>query len=156
MAGHRLQGMVGQIIVGDATPPDAMDSDTMNDTMMDDTMEDPIDDTTSDAMDSATPVEYDGVISVPAGSALPGCDETDECYIPYNVSVSVGDLITWSNDDAAAHTVTSGIPSEGPDGNFDSGLFVSGSTFEWTPTEAGQYPYFCLVHPWMIGNISVN
>ncbi len=104
----------------------------------------------------STPVEFDGVISLPDGSGVPGWDETNECYIPFNVSVSVGDEVTWSNDDSAAHTVTSGTPADGPDGNFDSSLFMAGNTFSVTFDEAGDYPYFCMVHPWMTGNVSVN
>ena len=95
-------------------------------------------------------------VSVPQGSSVPGCDETNECYLPYHVTVSAGEEITWSNDDSAAHTVTSGTPSEGHDGNFDSSLFMSGSTFSVTLDETGEYPYFCMVHPWMTGIVTVN
>ena len=47
-------------------------------------------------------------ISIPDGVGVPGCEETDECYLPYETTVSVGTTVTWSNDDTAAHTVTSG------------------------------------------------
>ena len=104
----------------------------------------------------STPVEFDGVISLPDGSGVPGCDETNECFIPFDVSISVGDKITWSNDDSAAHTVTSGTPADGPDGNFDSSLFMAGNVFSITFNEAGDYPYYCMVHPWMIGIVQVS
>ena len=39
---------------------------------------------------------------------------------------------------------------------FDSGLAMAGSTFEWSPTEAGEVSYFCMVHPWMQGIIIVQ
>ena len=128
--GHREQGMVGTIVVGDAS-----------------VIEEPVVEDVS---------EFNGMISLPEGSGAPGCDETNECYIPFNVSISAGEEITWSNDDTAAHTVTSGSPSDGPDGNFDSGLFMAGETFSATLDESGEYPYFCMVHPWMLGNITVN
>jgi len=67
-----------------------------------------------------------------------------------------GDTVNWSNDDTAAHTVTSGNASDGPDGTFDSSLFMAGTTFEVTFDESGSYDYFCMVHPWMTGNIQVN
>ena len=95
-------------------------------------------------------------VSLPPGSAVPGCEEENACYIPFSVSIRVGDTIVWSNDDTAAHTVTSGLPAEGPDGIFDSSLFMAGTTFEHTFDEAGDYPYFCMVHPWMVGQIQVN
>ncbi len=104
----------------------------------------------------STPVEFDGVISLPDGSGVPGCDETNECFIPFDVSISVGDTITWSNDDSAAHTVTSGTPADGPDGNFDSSLFMAGNVFSITFNEAGDYPYYCMVHPWMTGIVQVS
>ena len=95
-------------------------------------------------------------VSAPAGTSVPGCEETNECYIPYEVSIGVGGIVTWSNDDSAAHTVTSGTPEEGPDGHFDSSLFMAGATFEHTFNEAGTYDYFCMVHPWMQGIVYVE
>ena len=143
--GHREQGMVGTIIVGDIIPETASELVVETAPVV----------KTAPVVES-TPVEFSNVISLPKGSGVPGCDETNECYIPFNVSASVGQEITWSNDDSAAHTVTSGTPSNGPDGNFDSSLFMSGGTFSITLDASGEYPYFCMVHPWMVGNISVN
>ncbi len=98
---------------------------------------------------------FSGTISLPAGSSAPGCDETNECFIPAGVSINVGETVTWSNDDSAAHTVTSGVPGA-PDGVFDSSLFMSSTTFSHTFDEAGEYDYFCMVHPWMTGKVQVN
>ena len=154
--GHRDQGMVGKIIVGDASAEEVMEPEP-------EVMEVPAPGVTDveemvveEPSVESTPVEFNGVVSLPDCSGVPGCEETNECYIPYNVSISVGDEVTWSNDDSAAHTVTSGTPADGPDGKFDSSLFMAGSTFSVTFDEAGEYPYFCMVHPWMIGNVSVN
>jgi plastocyanin len=150
--GHREQGMVGQIIVGDVSA-EVMEPEPE---VVEEVME-PEPEVVEEVMEpKSAPVEFDGVVSLPDGSGVPGCDETNECYIPYNVSISVGDEVTWSNDDSAAHTVTSGMPTDGPDGNFDSSLFMAGNTFSVTFDEAGEYPYFCMVHPWMIGNVSVS
>ena len=146
--GHREQGMVGQIIVGDASAQ-VMEPEVVEEVMEPEVVEEVME-------PESTPVEFNGVISVPEGTGTPGCDETNACYIPFNVSISAGEEITWSNDDTAAHTVTSGSPADGPDGNFDSGLFMAGGTFSTTLDESGEYPYFCMVHPWMTGNITVN
>jgi|SaaInlV_135m_DNA_3_1039749.scaffolds.fasta_scaffold22918_2 plastocyanin len=164
--GHREQGMVGQIIVGDASAQilepevveEVMEPEVVEEVMEPEVVEEVMEpEVVEEVMEpESTPVEFSGVISLPEGSGAPGCDETNECYIPFNVSVSAGDEITWSNDDSAAHTVTSGSPADGPDGNFDSSLFMAGGTFSVTLDEAGEYPYFCMVHPWMIGNITVN
>jgi plastocyanin len=95
-------------------------------------------------------------VSIPAGSSVPGCEESNECYVPHSVSISKGDTVSWSNDDTAAHTVTSGSPANGPDGKFDSSLIMAGSVYEFTFEQAGNYDYFCMVHPWMIGTVQVN
>ncbi|GKS66623.1 hypothetical protein YTPLAS73_01700 [Nitrosarchaeum sp.] len=95
-------------------------------------------------------------VSIPVGTSTPGCEDTNECYIPYSVTISKGDTVRWSNDDTAAHTVTSGSPSDGPDGNFDSSLIMGGSVYEFTFEQTGSYDYFCMVHPWMTGIVQVN
>jgi len=102
------------------------------------------------------PAAFAAEIGVPAGTSVPGCEDTNECWDPAEVTVGVGETVTWSNDDTAAHTVTSGTVEGGPDGNFDSSLFMAGTTFEWTPDAEGEYPYFCMVHPWMQGMIIVG
>ena len=95
-------------------------------------------------------------VSIPSGSSVPGCDETNECFVPSEVTVDVGGEVTWSNDDTAAHTVTSGTAADGPDGTFDSSLFMAGATFSHKFEAAGTYNYFCMVHPWMSGMIVVQ
>lgn len=96
------------------------------------------------------------LISIPSGSSVPGCEETDECFIPSNITISVNETVLWSNDDTAAHTITSGIVADGPDGIFDSSLFMSGETFSYTFKKTGTFPYFCMVHPWQTGTIIVE
>ncbi len=98
-------------------------------------------------------------IEAAQGSGAPGCEETAEgCYIPGTATVDVGGKVIFSNTDSAAHTFTSGDPTnpETSAALFDSGLAMAGSTFEWSPTEAGEVPYYCMVHPWMQGLIIVQ
>jgi len=94
-------------------------------------------------------------VKISMGSGSPGCEETNSCYIPYEVSISTGSTVTWINIDNAAHTVTSGTPSGGPDGLFDSSIIAMNSEFSYTFSESGMYDYFCIVHPWMTGIVSV-
>ncbi len=91
-----------------------------------------------------------------AGSGSPGCDVSSNCYIPNVAYVDVGETIIFLNTDSAAHTFTSGTTSGGPDGNFDSGMLVSGNSFSYTPFTSGGFPYFCMLHPWMLGGIIVQ
>jgi len=95
-------------------------------------------------------------VSLPPGSNVPGCDETQECYIPYRITINPGDKVVWSNDDTAAHTVTSGTAADGSDGLFDSSLFMAATTFSHTFDTLGEYDYFCMVHPWMVGKVFVT
>ena len=91
------------------------------------------------------------------GSSTPGCEATAEgCFIPSMVTLDIGGEVTWMNDDTAAHTVTSGTPSDGPSGYFDSSLIMAGSSFSHVFEEAGSYDYFCMVHPWMAGMVMVS
>ena len=95
-------------------------------------------------------------VSTPQGTSVPGCEATNECFIPYEITVNVGDEVTWSNDDSAAHTVTAGSAADGPSGVFDSSLFMAGTTFSYQFESEGEFPYFCMVHPWMEGIVKVQ
>ena len=95
-------------------------------------------------------------VSAPQGTSVPGCEETNDCFVPFEVTVDVGGVVTWSNDDTAAHTVTAGGAADGPSGVFDSSLFMAGTTFSHTFEAEGEFPYFCMVHPWMEGIVTVQ
>ena len=105
-----------------------------------------------------TPTAYAAEVEVKnaPGSSVPGCEETNECFIPYEVTIAIGDTVMWINDDTAAHTFTSGSAKDGPDKIFDSGLVLVDDSFSNTFDAAGEYPYFCMVHPWMEGLVIVG
>ena len=90
------------------------------------------------------------------GSSTPGCEATDDCFMPSTVVIALGGTVTWENTDNAAHTATSGSPSDGPDGVWDSSLMMVNGSYSVTLDEAGTYPYFCMVHPWMQGTVVVE
>ena len=96
------------------------------------------------------------VVDVPIGTSVPGCEETNACYSPADITINVGDTVSWDNVDTAAHTVTSGSPADGPSGVFDSSLLMASAAYAFTFEDAGNYDYFCMVHPWMVGTVSVN
>ncbi|MGD1838078.1 MAG: cupredoxin domain-containing protein, partial [Nitrososphaeraceae archaeon] len=110
---------------------------------------------TDDSMQNATLAfaETAGV-SMPVGSANP---DNAEFYIPTDLEISSGTTVTWTNDDNTLHTATSGDPNTmTPDGTFDSGFMAAGATFEHTFDEAGTFPYFCTLHPFMTGTVTVS
>ena len=88
------------------------------------------------------------------GSSTPGCEP--DCFIPNAATVAIGGTVTFVNSDTAPHTSTSGTPSDGPDGVWDSSLVMPGSSYDTTISSAGTYDYFCMVHPWMTGTITVK
>lgn len=65
-------------------------------------------------------------------------------------SVALGDTVQVSNEDSVGHTLTA------VDGEFDSGSIAAGETFDLTFDEAGEFDYFCTVHPEMAGTITVE
>ncbi len=110
--------------------------------------------TSFDSAFAQAPTEID--IKFDIGSSVPGCEYFNSCFNPSLLFVDVGETITWYNADTAIHTVSSGTPSGGPDGNFDSGFIMPGSTFSVTLTQPGTYTYFSMMHPWAIGEIIVQ
>ena len=113
--------------------------------------------TMTGAAGNATNATNTGAAGGPTSvSIVPGSSSlTTDAYQPNPVQVSTGGTVTWTNDDAQPHTATSGENAT-PDGTFDSGIMAPAATFEHTFTAAGEYPYFCLLHPNMVGTVSVS
>ncbi len=76
----------------------------------------------------------------------------DSRYDPTDIDVAVGDTVTFKNNDAFAHTVTS---KEGQELEFASGNFTD-EAFEFTFEEAGSFAYFCEIHPTMKATVNVS
>ena len=117
-------------------------------------------------------------VSIPQGTSVPGCEETNECFMPSFISINVGDTVIWTNDDTAPHTLTSGtvwaspdltfrVSPDGrgvgvatgstgvrPDGIFDTFLGFEGDTFSFTFDKEGTYPYYSGV--WQTGCVIVG
>jgi plastocyanin len=89
-------------------------------------------------------------------------------YTPANLTVNVGTTVTWVNKDSVGHTVTEGDPNSPKPADsrvFDSSgeaatgqvtLITPGQSWSYTFTTPGTYEYYCIVHPYMIGHITVN
>ena len=95
-------------------------------------------------------------VDIPVGTSVPGCEESNACYTPQDITINAGDTVEWINVDTAAHTVTGGSPADGPSGVFDSSLVMADAVYAFTFDDAGSYDYFCMVHPWMVGSVTVN
>ena len=92
----------------------------------------------------------------PGGTGTKGSPGTNEVWIqgmafsPSSITVVAGTTITWTNKDAAAHTVTSTA------GLFNSPSLGTNGTYSRLFTTAGTYNYFCAVHPSMTATVIVN
>lgn len=69
---------------------------------------------------------------------------------PAAITVSVGTTVTWINRDDIPHTVVS------TDKVFKSKVLDTDEKFSYTFTKAGDYPYFCSIHPKMTGKVTVT
>jgi plastocyanin len=92
-----------------------------------------------------------------------GSEMGDNAFDPNPINIKVGDTVTWINDDVATHTVTSDSGSDEDNDTkstngetFDSGYLSQGQTFEHTFKKAGNYGYFCTLHPSMTGEVEVK
>ncbi|MGY5143360.1 MAG: cupredoxin domain-containing protein [Candidatus Nitrosopumilus sp. bin_32a] len=108
----------------------------------------------ADAMAATGPTTHS--VDIPKGTSVPGCEENNSCFSPADITINAGDTVEWINVDTAAHTVTGGSPSDGPSGVFDSSLVMANASYAFTFNDAGSYDYFCMVHPWMVGSVTVN
>lgn len=103
-----------------------------------------------------TPGVGENEVVIPEGAFDPNAEFA---FFPGDLTVTAGTTVTWVNEDAVVHTVTSGSSNGSlgeADGIFDSGLFGAGESFEFTFTEPGTYSYFCTPHPWMQATVTVT
>src|SRR5262245_32588406 len=97
--------------------------------------------------------------TVTADVTMGSSSKTTDAYAPNPINANVGDTVTWTNKDTQPHTVTSGSNGQ-PDGTFDSSpdfnpLLAPQQTFSHTFEEAGEFPYYCALHPNMVGTVMV-
>jgi plastocyanin len=69
---------------------------------------------------------------------------------PAAIVVPVGATVTWINRDDIPHTVVS------TEKVFKSKVLDTDEKFSYTFTKAGEYPYFCSIHPKMTGKVVVQ
>ena len=71
------------------------------------------------------------------------------------IEIAVNDTIYWKNGDTVAHIISSGNPEDGSDGIFNSDNIFPGRLFAHKFTEVGEFHYYCTIHPWRTGLVSV-
>lgn len=107
---------------------------------------------------SPTQAEPANVPPVSAPSTQPAASQPGEVSIkingfkfdPAEITIKAGTTVTWTNQDASAHTVTA------DDGSWTSDSLNQGATYSRTFDQAGNYSYKCSIHPSMVGTIAVQ
>jgi plastocyanin len=97
----------------------------------------------------------ENAVSIAAGSFNPS---TKEFCVPKESTVYPGTTVTWTNDDTTTiHTVVEGGPqSGGATPVFDSSIIAPGATWDNTVDTAGEFTYYCNLHPFMTGKVTVS
>ena len=67
-------------------------------------------------------------------------------FVPAQLTVKVGQTVTWTNRDDIPHTVVCA-------GKFRSKTMDTDGTFSFKFTAPGEYKYFCSLHPHMTGAV---
>jgi plastocyanin len=92
------------------------------------------------------------VLSLHSGTA--SADDTkvtidNFTFSPAQLTIKVGTTVTWKNQDDIPHTIVSA-------GKFRSKALDTDDSYSFTFTAAGDYTYFCSLHPHMTGTIKVE
>lgn len=98
-------------------------------------------------------VSSNATIMIPNGnSAIAGIG----FYIPLNLEAMRGTTVTWQNEDNIGHV----IQSQDGHGNivpmFNSAVLKTGDTFSYKFDKPGVYYYFCTIHPWRTGVVTIS
>ena len=95
-------------------------------------------------------------LTILEGSSIQGNPD----YDPDELTVKKGDKITVNNADTMPHTVTNGESGSDPNSGklFDTSIINGGDSAEidTSTVDAGAHPFYCMVHPYMTGTLTVE
>jgi plastocyanin len=98
-------------------------------------------------------VSNNAKILIPNGNSA---EAANGFYLPLNLEIIRGTTVTWQNQDSIQHD----IQSIDANGNivplYNSGLLKTGDTFSYKFDKPGVYHYYCTIHPWRIGVVTVS
>jgi plastocyanin len=80
----------------------------------------------------------------------------DFSFTPDNVTISMNGIVKWTNNGPSLHTVTPGFLGFQTASYYGSGNLGIGETYCVQYLSIGPHPYFCKIHPTMIGNVIVQ
>jgi len=107
---------------------------------------------------SSTGISTSTTIAIPNGAAVQETSLNKEYYKPVNMKITSNSKVTWTNQDIAAHTATSGQSIDSSDSGqvFDTGTIAPGSSGSAMITGSNEIPYHCTFHPWMLGILQIT
>ena len=71
-------------------------------------------------------------------------------FAPRELTVAPGTQVVWTNHDETPHTIAA------QDGGFVSKAMDTDDRYAYTFERAGDYAYFCTLHPFMTGVVHVR
>jgi cytochrome c oxidase subunit II len=100
--------------------------------------------------------EVQASLTIPEGASVQG----NPAYDPDPLTVTKGDVIGVSNKDTAPHTATSGTGAQDPKSGdeFDTSIIDPGASaqIDTASLNPGDHPFYCQVHPYMLGTLKVQ
>ena len=101
--------------------------------------------------------EYDESQSIDSVSVVISGIKGSQSYSPDPIRIDSGQTITWYNGDTVSHTVTSGQDNDPDEGAlFDSNAIIANQKYSLKFESPGDYKYYCIYHPSMIGEVIVE
>jgi plastocyanin len=95
-------------------------------------------------------------INILQGASIQGSPDFD----PEQLTAKKGDEVTVVNHDTVPHTVTSGTGPSDPNSakQFNTSIINGGESAKLSLAQVnpGQYDYYCMIHPYMTGKMTVG
>ena len=95
--------------------------------------------------EDSPPVQH---VNIAYGSSFPN---NAKFYDPPSLTIPVGTIVNWTNNDISFHTVTFVTT-----GVFDSGIIPPGNSTSSAFFNQGIFNYFCKIHPYMLGELRIS
>lgn len=92
-------------------------------------------------------------VDISHDTSNPVCKVSRTCFVPNNAQILRGGVISWINNDSFLHDVESGTPGHVTN-EFDLHI-MPGDTIQKKFEQSGVFPYFCRMHPWATGMVTV-
>jgi plastocyanin len=92
-------------------------------------------------------------IIIPSGNAM---QSNEGLFRPLHLQIPTGTMVVWKNLDSVPHTVQSQDENGKPTGLFNSNVLKTGEDFSHMFEKKGSYNYYCTLHPWRVGQVTVT